>query len=112
MVSNGMSLVNSKPVITMRATQKEDIVPCFHHRRRVETGQIVGLIGPAERAKRPQRAGKPRVEHVGVLFSVTSGRIAREAGHTPSDSLFARTCCALSPSRTTPECDGPTTVGG
>ena len=42
--------------------------PVEQHVRRVEGLQLGGLLGPAERRERPQRAREPGVEHVGVLL--------------------------------------------
>ena len=49
-----------------RDPQEDDVAPRAQHVRRIEVGQVGGLLGPAERGERPERRAEPRVQHVGL----------------------------------------------
>ena len=61
-----------------RDPEEDDVVARLHDRARVVLPQVGRLVGPAERAVRPERRREPGVEHVGVLIDVV-GLTARTA---------------------------------
>ncbi len=65
--------------------QEEDVARRQQHVGRVEGAQLVGLVGPAERRERPQRAREPRVQHVRVALPARARRrIHADVGLAPA----------------------------
>ena len=50
-----------------RDPEEDDVVAGDQHVGRVVEVQLAGFIGPPQGGERPQRRGKPRLQHVGVL---------------------------------------------
>ena len=50
--------------------EEDDVVACDEHIRRIEVVKILGPVRPAERGERPERAGKPGVQHVALAADV------------------------------------------
>ena len=48
--------------------QEDDLVARLQHIGRIEIGQILRPVGPAQRRERPQRRAEPGIEDVRVLF--------------------------------------------
>ena len=67
------------PSMTMRATQKNRMSkPVMSSEVGIESCEVLGLVGPAERGERPEAGAEPGVEHVGILLEVR--RAAARAG--------------------------------
>ena len=61
--------------------QEDDVAARDHRVGRVEGLELRGLVGPAKGRERPQRAGEPGVEHVGVTDpAVALGRGQADVG--------------------------------
>ena len=64
-----MSPANSSPMKTIRATQRKRMSRAVSRTSvGIERAQLRGVVGPAERRERPQRAREPRVQHVRVAL--------------------------------------------
>ncbi len=89
-----------------RHPEEQDVEAGDEQRRGVESRQVLGLVGPAQRGERPQAGAEPGVEHVGVLRQVAP---IRSAGTPPA--LRAPPRFRGTPRSATPECGGPTRAG-
>ena len=50
-----------------RNPEKKDVVPGFHHARRIEVVEVLVLSRPAQCGVRPQSRAEPSIQHIFVL---------------------------------------------
>ena len=58
-----------------RDPEEDDVVARDECRRRVEMAEILRLLGPAQRLKRPECGAEPRIEHVLILMDVRAAAV-------------------------------------
>ena len=65
-----------------RIPEKQDVVAADQQARGIERAQVLGVVGPAERGKRPERRAEPRIEHVGILREFRAAALRAFRRHT------------------------------
>ena len=69
--------------------EEDDVVAGHQDVRGIEVLQVLRLLGPAQRAERPQGGGEPGVEHVGIPLDVRAVAVLALGGVLPGDGHVA-----------------------